>query len=293
MDILKVGEKEILRRGRLLQASPELRHRLLKAYVETGETYEESPWLEGQIYRGFPNRSDEALMREFQGASWLRRVDISDQLADDRFRKIAKRIIFNERPEVLDDGTRKAFSKGVAQRWLSSEKVPWLTIEAALSEIEERREAAPFDEAVLLDSLEAFYRRRESGLRITSDRVAKFCFDGLFDARIAASWRIITFAMFTGWRADHSGRPMRSPASSCPDTRLQKGVIVTVVVLGRDKGRWSKLTAPSVALAPQRRRQVVYEDPPPRAVNDECLCRWAPGTRGLRQLQDVRPVRRW
>jgi len=158
VDILKIGEQEILRRGSLLQASPELRHRLLRVYVETRETYEESPWLEDQIYRGFPSRSDETLMREFQRASWARRMEISEQLEDERYRKIAKRIIFNEQPETLDGGTRDAFSRAVAQRWLSNDKVPWLTIEIALAEIEERREAASFEEASLLDDLEVYFK---------------------------------------------------------------------------------------------------------------------------------------
>ena len=53
-DLMMIGEPEIMRRARLLQDSPELRNRLLRAYVETREVYEESPWLEEQIYRGFP-----------------------------------------------------------------------------------------------------------------------------------------------------------------------------------------------------------------------------------------------
>ena len=172
VDLLKIGEQEIIRRGSLLQASPELRHRLLKAYVETRETYEESPWVEGQIYRGFPSRSDEALMREFHGASWSRRMEISERLEDERYRKLARRIIFNERPEALDDGTRDAFSRAVALRWLSSDKVPWLTIERAFAEIEERRETASIDEASLLKSLEVYFEKKsewaESVLRKTS-----------------------------------------------------------------------------------------------------------------------------
>ena len=55
---MKIGEPEIMRRARLLQDSPELRNRLLRAYVETREVYEESPWLEEQIYRGFPGVRD-------------------------------------------------------------------------------------------------------------------------------------------------------------------------------------------------------------------------------------------
>lgn len=122
VDILKIGEQEILRRGSPLQSSPELRHRLLRVCVEARETYEESHWLERQIYCGFASRSDETLMREYQKASWARRMEISEQLEDERFRRTAKRIIFNERPETLDGETRDAFSRAVAKRWLSNER---------------------------------------------------------------------------------------------------------------------------------------------------------------------------
>ena len=160
-DLMKIGEPEIIRRAGLLQGSPEFRNRLLRAYVETREVYEVSPWLEQQIYRGFPGTRDSSLMREFHRASWPGRVEIADQFEDDRYRKIARRIVFNQRPDLLDVETRRAFSVAIARRWLSQGKVRWMTIERALEEIDERREASSYEEALLLERLEAFYREKK------------------------------------------------------------------------------------------------------------------------------------
>jgi exodeoxyribonuclease-1 len=160
-DLMKIGEPEIMRRARLLQDSPELRNRLLRAYVETREVYEESPWLEEQIYRSFPGAEDSALMREFHRASWPGRVEIAGQFEDDRYRKIARRIVFNQRPDLLDEETRKAFSVAIARRWISQDKVRWLTIDRALKEIDQRRDGSSYEEALLLEGLEAFYSAKK------------------------------------------------------------------------------------------------------------------------------------
>ncbi len=157
-DLMKIGEPEILRRAHLLQESPELRLRLLRAYVETREVYEESPQLEEQIYQGFPGARDTALMRAFHRASWPGRVEIADQFEDNRYRRIARRIVFNHRPDLLNDETRKAFAAAIARRWLTEDRVRWLTIERALKEIDERSQGASYDEAMLLVNMEAFFR---------------------------------------------------------------------------------------------------------------------------------------
>jgi exodeoxyribonuclease-1 len=156
-DLMKIGEAEILRRAALLQGSHELRHRLLKAYVGTRENYGKSPWLEEQIYRGFPSSGDVALMAEFHRAAWPGRVEMAGKFADDRYRRIARRIVYNNRPDLLDGDTRKAFAQAIARRWLSEERVRWTTVGRALTDIEERREGCSYEEALRLESMEAYF----------------------------------------------------------------------------------------------------------------------------------------
>lgn len=159
-DILKVGEEEIIHRAHVLQSSPELRHRLLQAYVETREVYKESPQIEEQIYRGFPSSRDNALMRDFHRLSWPARVEVAGQFEDDRYRRIARRIIYNQRPDLLGEATSKAFDLAIARRWLAEDKARWLTIDRAYKEIDERREGASYEEALLLEGLETFFKEK-------------------------------------------------------------------------------------------------------------------------------------
>lgn len=161
-DLMKLGEPEILRRAHLLRESPDLRSRLLKAYVATREAYEEQPWLEGQIYRGFPSDRDAALMREFHRAGWPRRLAIAEELGDDRYRKLAMRIMYDCSPDTLSAEVRHSFDAAVARRWLAAEKVPWLTISKAFTEIDARREGASYEQALLLEGMEAYFREREA-----------------------------------------------------------------------------------------------------------------------------------
>lgn len=159
-DLMKIGEAEIVRRAEVLQKSPELRHRLLQAYAETREVYEESPHIEEQIYRGFPGSRDNFLMREFHRSSWPGRAEISSQFEDDRYRRIARRIVFDHRPDLLSEDMRKAFSRAIAQRWLAKEKVRWLTIERAIGELEDRREQCSYEEALSLEAMEAYFKAK-------------------------------------------------------------------------------------------------------------------------------------
>lgn len=130
--------------------------------AETREVYEQSPWLEEQIYRGFPGARDTALMREFHRASWPGRAEIAEQFEDDRYRKIARRIVFNHRPDLLGNETCKSFSEAIARRWLTEGKARWLTIGKALADIEERREGSSYDEALVLEGMEVYFRDREA-----------------------------------------------------------------------------------------------------------------------------------
>jgi exodeoxyribonuclease-1 len=161
-DLMKIGEAEIIRRAQLLQSSPELRHRLLKAYVATRQVYEGSPMIEEQIYRDFPRSSDTALMREFHRASWPGRSEIAEQFEDDRYRRIARRIVFNHRPDLLPAETCKVFSSAIARRWLTEGKPRWFTIGRALGEIEERREGSSYEEALLLEGMEAYFSGKKA-----------------------------------------------------------------------------------------------------------------------------------
>ena len=70
--------------------------------------------------------------------------------------------MFNHRPDLLSEEIRTAFSRAIAQRWLSDKKVRWLTIERALRDIEECREQCSYEEALRLEGMEAFFKEKKA-----------------------------------------------------------------------------------------------------------------------------------
>lgn len=103
--------------------------------VETG--YPRSNHVEGQLYDGFAE-ADVALMLNFHEAPWEERSKLADQIADNRYRNLARRLIYFERPDLLGDDERRAMDEEVARRVLGKSAVqgPWTTIPAAIDEVE-------------------------------------------------------------------------------------------------------------------------------------------------------------
>ena len=62
-----------------------------------------SPYVEGNIYAGFPAPIDEARMHDFHAHGWPERTDIIEAIEDVRFRELGKRMVACERPDLLSD----------------------------------------------------------------------------------------------------------------------------------------------------------------------------------------------
>lgn len=128
----KLGGTELRRRAYIIQTDRGLRERLMKAHALAKTEFEPSPYLEGQIYDGFPSFADQRAMDDFQKADWLTRVKLASAFDDRRLRQIARRLIYLERPDLLDATTRAEFDQAINKRLLSAEKVPWLTLPKAI-----------------------------------------------------------------------------------------------------------------------------------------------------------------
>lgn len=142
VETYKVGEAELRRRADVIRTDHGLRNRLLKAHAIAKKEFEPSPYLEGQIYDGFPSFADQRVMEAFQKADWPTRVGIASNFEDRRLRQLARRLIYLERPEVLDAPTRAEFNHAINKRLLSAEKVPWLTLPKAIDDTDAMIEEA-------------------------------------------------------------------------------------------------------------------------------------------------------
>jgi len=129
--------EELDRRASMLAADQELRARIVAAFKRSRGEKEASVHLEEQIYDDFTSDEDARILAEFHGAPWETRAAILTRLKDVRLRKLGRRLIYLERPDVLDAKTRNEFERAVARRvTVRDDSVPWLTLPKAILELD-------------------------------------------------------------------------------------------------------------------------------------------------------------
>jgi exodeoxyribonuclease-1 len=126
---------EYVRRARIVRSDHALIERLVAAANGLETAYPPSPYVERQIYDGFWSNVDAAKLEAFHRAGWEERVAIADRLEDARLVWLARRLIFVERPDLLDPDHHDAMAREKAARMISEEPAGWLTIGEAMNSI--------------------------------------------------------------------------------------------------------------------------------------------------------------
>ena len=101
--------------------------------------YGTSGSVEEQIYEGFVGRQDERLMASFHTVSWEGRVEMIRQFQDVRLRRLARRLLYFERPDLMAEADRELMAAELRRRLVGEghEAPPWLTVEKAIAELDE------------------------------------------------------------------------------------------------------------------------------------------------------------
>jgi exodeoxyribonuclease-1 len=133
-------EDELVRRASSVRADPEFMAVLTRVAASVEPTYPPSEHVEQQIYGGsFISDADSALSRQFHSLPWQARVDVAQRFQDSRLRRLARRLIFFESPDVLDEQERRLIVDDIAARRRGEGRYvtpPWTTISQALSELD-------------------------------------------------------------------------------------------------------------------------------------------------------------
>ena len=112
--------------------------------------------VEQRIFDGFPDNKDNYLMQDFQAAEWEKRYDIALKITDNRIKEFAKRVIYNEKPELLPKNELKKRDQDVASKLLTMDKVPWNTIPDAMKEIDDLRETEGDHDIEILQEIDEY-----------------------------------------------------------------------------------------------------------------------------------------
>ena len=95
---------------------------------------------EETIYSGgFPDEKTTKALKEFQKAEWKDRLVIADKMQDPRYNYFAKKLMYEEVPEILPKDLYKEIHRGIAKRILSLNNEKWNTIPKACDEIDTLR----------------------------------------------------------------------------------------------------------------------------------------------------------
>lgn len=119
--------------ARRVKADAHLCARLVAAYIAVREPYPLSPHLEERIYNGFPGPEDERRMNAFHKAPWSDRLNIAQDLQDERLRWFALRLLYSEARGVLPATIRAEIEHRLANQ-MAGDGSGCLTYELALAE---------------------------------------------------------------------------------------------------------------------------------------------------------------
>jgi exodeoxyribonuclease-1 len=108
---------EIVRRAAMVAADEQFAVRVATAMAQRYPPFEPAKVVEQRVYEGFPTRADEQRMQAFHQCDWAGRAEIAETIEDDRYRELARRLVFLNAPETLPYARRLRL-----QAWLENRR---------------------------------------------------------------------------------------------------------------------------------------------------------------------------
>ena len=142
----QIGMAKLHERAELLRNNEEFKKKVSRILEEEALSKQdtqsqESIMAEESIYAGgFAKENDKAVMTEFHKAEWKDKLAIADKFSEERFNYFAKKIIYEETPQLLPSDLYKQIHREVAKRVLSTNDEKWNTIPKSYKEIDDLRD---------------------------------------------------------------------------------------------------------------------------------------------------------
>ncbi len=157
----KFDKVKLLNTGYQIKDNFNFRAGVLYALESSVRTYKKSQIVEKQIYDGFYGEDDKNLMELFHEGLWDDKASISKKFKDSRLEELSKRILFHEKPELLDQKEKEKIAYNLAARVTSSNKQPWRTIDDAIRELASGKVTGKLSHKEM-DQYEDFYQKISS-----------------------------------------------------------------------------------------------------------------------------------
>ena len=126
---------------------------------------QEDIYEEESIYTKFTSSEDNKMMPEFHKVEWSKKLFVLDKIKDERLHYFGRRLIYEEKPEVLPKEECNQIRRTIAKRLLSTNSEKWNTIPRTYSEIDTLREKFEREDKpenlTILDDINAYVEEME------------------------------------------------------------------------------------------------------------------------------------
>jgi exodeoxyribonuclease-1 len=165
-----LGAEKLAARAKLIKDNIKFAEKISLILQDEAEEKEqmksqEDIYEEESIYTKFTSPEDNKMMPEFHKAEWDKKLSVLGKFKDERLHYFGRRLIYEEKPEILPKVEYNEIRRTIAKRLLSSNSEKWNTIPRTYSEIDTlrekfEREGKP-ERLVILDDINAFVEEME------------------------------------------------------------------------------------------------------------------------------------
>jgi len=165
-----LGAEKLTARAKLIKDNKKFAEKISLILQDEAEEKEQTKsqediYEEESIYTKFTSAEDNKMMPEFHKAEWEKKLSVLDKLKDERLHYFGRRLIYEEKPEVLPKAEYSEIKRTIAKRLLSTNKEKWNTIPRTYSEIDTlrekfEREGQP-ERLAILDDINAYVEEME------------------------------------------------------------------------------------------------------------------------------------
>ena len=149
----EIGIEELKRRAEILSSNLEFKQRITKILQEIHDEKislinesEKKLFPEEMLYTNFAKPEDTKLMKIFHQFKWEDRIDLIDKFKEERFSRLAEKLIYEEKPNILPESRLKKIKREIAERIFSTDKQNWTTLPEFYRQIDEKRNKHENDE---------------------------------------------------------------------------------------------------------------------------------------------------
>jgi exodeoxyribonuclease I len=165
-----IGAEKLATRAKTIKDNTKFAEKISQILQDEVEEKEQTKsqediYEEESIYTKFTSSEDNKMMPEFHKADWDKKLSVLGKIKDERLHYFGRRLIYEERPEVLPREEYNQIRATIAKRLLSTNNEKWNTISRTYSEIDTlrekfEREGKP-ENLTILDDINAYVEEME------------------------------------------------------------------------------------------------------------------------------------